>query len=130
MEYNAKNYTEPGGEKTVIGGVLEFKEGAEIRNLPASAKPELPVADADTLGVVKIGANLFVDEDGKLNMTPLGGVNVGEGLYYDEQGRLCCIPNQIAMNVPYPESQEIVDKVVLFNTLLDILVSAGMMEPE
>lgn len=28
MSYNIKNYTEQGGEKTVIGGVLELKEKA------------------------------------------------------------------------------------------------------
>ncbi|TDT71534.1 head fiber protein [Hypnocyclicus thermotrophus] len=40
MSYNAKNYTEQGGEKTVIGGTLEIsgtleiKEGAAISGLP------------------------------------------------------------------------------------------------
>lgn len=40
MSYNAKNYTEQGGEKTVIGGTLEIsgtleiKEGATISGLP------------------------------------------------------------------------------------------------
>ena len=40
MSYNAKNYTEQGGEKTVIGGTLEIsgtlqiKEGASISGLP------------------------------------------------------------------------------------------------
>ena len=34
MSYNTKNYTEQGGEKTVIGGVLEIKEGALITGLP------------------------------------------------------------------------------------------------
>ena len=31
---NAKNYTEQGGEKTVIGGTLEIKEGAELAGFP------------------------------------------------------------------------------------------------
>ena len=35
--YNAKNYTEQGGDKTVIGGELEFKEGARVSGLPSSA---------------------------------------------------------------------------------------------
>ena len=30
MSYNTKNYTEQGGEKTVIGGTLEFKDGAKV----------------------------------------------------------------------------------------------------
>ena len=41
MSYNAKNYTEQGGEKTVIGGEVEIKgklkidEGAEVEGLPS-----------------------------------------------------------------------------------------------
>ena len=34
MSYNVKNYTEPGGETTVIGGTLEIKEGASVTGLP------------------------------------------------------------------------------------------------
>ena len=34
MEYTAKNYTEQGGEKTVIGGALEIQEGASVTGLP------------------------------------------------------------------------------------------------
>ena len=34
MSYSTKNYTEQGGEKTVIGGTLEIKEGAVITGLP------------------------------------------------------------------------------------------------
>jgi len=29
MTYNTKNYTEQGGEKTVIGGTLEIKDEAQ-----------------------------------------------------------------------------------------------------
>ena len=35
MSYNTKNYTEQGGEKTVIGGELEIKEGAQVTGLPS-----------------------------------------------------------------------------------------------
>lgn len=34
MSYNAKNYTEQGGEKTVIGGELVIEEGAKVTGLP------------------------------------------------------------------------------------------------
>lgn len=34
MSYDIKNYTEQGGEKTVIGGVLEIKEEASVTGLP------------------------------------------------------------------------------------------------
>ena len=30
MDYNTKNYTEQGGDKTVIAGTLEIKEGATV----------------------------------------------------------------------------------------------------
>lgn len=36
MSYNTKNYTEQGGDTTVIGGTLEIKEGARVKGLPAS----------------------------------------------------------------------------------------------
>lgn len=36
MSYNAKNYTEQGGDKTVIGGTLEIKEGATVIGLDSS----------------------------------------------------------------------------------------------
>ena len=35
--YNAKNYTEQGGEVTHIGGVLEFGEGASLSGFPGAA---------------------------------------------------------------------------------------------
>lgn len=36
MSYNTKNYTEQGGEKTVIGGTMEIKQGASVTGLPAA----------------------------------------------------------------------------------------------
>ncbi len=33
MSYNTKNYTEQGGEKTVIGGTLEIKDEATVVGL-------------------------------------------------------------------------------------------------
>lgn len=39
MSYNTKNYTEQGGEKTVIGGTLEIKEGASVTELPSTFTP-------------------------------------------------------------------------------------------
>ena len=35
--YNSKNYTEQGGERTVIGGALVFEEGAAIEGFPGAA---------------------------------------------------------------------------------------------
>lgn len=37
MSYNAKNYTEQGGAKTVIGGTLEIADGATVTGLTSLA---------------------------------------------------------------------------------------------
>lgn len=44
MSYNTKNYTEQGGEKTVIGGTLEIKDGAQINGLPVCANQSASTA--------------------------------------------------------------------------------------
>lgn len=36
MSYNTKNYTEQGGDKTVIGGTLEVLPGATVTGLPVA----------------------------------------------------------------------------------------------
>lgn len=51
MSYNTKNYTEQGGEKTVIGGVLEIKEGASITGLPVLENQAASIA-TDVAGLV------------------------------------------------------------------------------
>lgn len=33
---NVKNYTEQGGERTVIGGTLEIAEGGQVLGLPSA----------------------------------------------------------------------------------------------
>ena len=57
MSYNAKNYTEQGGEKTVIGGTLEIKEGASVTGLTSTAAP----ASETALGGVKATAKSVGD---------------------------------------------------------------------
>lgn len=37
-DYNAKNYTEQGGETTVIGGTLAFGPEAKIENFPGATE--------------------------------------------------------------------------------------------
>ena len=51
MSYNAKNYTEQGGEKTVIGGVLEIKEGASVTGIPIAENQADSIA-TDVAGLV------------------------------------------------------------------------------
>lgn len=40
MSYSGKNYAEQGGDKWVIGGTLEIKEGATVTGLPAAEVPQ------------------------------------------------------------------------------------------
>ena len=51
MSYNTKNYTEQGGEKTVIGGVLEIKGGASVTGLPV-AENQADSTATDVAGLV------------------------------------------------------------------------------
>lgn len=46
MSYNAKNYTEQGGERTVIGGTLEIEEDGQIIGLPSCFTPTVFQADS------------------------------------------------------------------------------------
>lgn len=62
MSYNTKNYTEQNGEKTVIGGTLEIKNGATIEvkdgaNVVGLSDPSaiMPATD-ESLGGVKASA--------------------------------------------------------------------------
>lgn len=64
--YNAKNYTEQGGEVTHIGGTLAIEDGATVTGL--SANP-LTAATASTLGGVKVGDTLAISS-GVLNVKP------------------------------------------------------------
>lgn len=70
MSYNTKNFTEQGGEKTVIGGTLEIKEGAVVTGLPildnqaesAAATVEDLVADFNALLTKLKTAGLMISD--------------------------------------------------------------------
>lgn len=49
--YNAKNYTEQGGEVTHIGGVLEFGDGASILGFPGAENQS--ESEATTVAALK-----------------------------------------------------------------------------
>lgn len=74
MSYNAKNYTEQGGEVTHIGGKLIIEDGAEVEGFDGGGGGSytLPTASAETLGGVKAKVKdsetveVAVDESGKL----------------------------------------------------------------
>ncbi|WP_418791763.1 head fiber protein [Phosphitispora sp. TUW77] len=51
MSYSTKNYTEQGGDKTVIGGTLEIKQGASVTGLPI-AENQADSTATDVAGLV------------------------------------------------------------------------------
>ncbi len=121
MSYNTKNYTEQGGEKTVIGGTLEIKEGASVTGL--SADPLL-VATEETLGGVKAAAadegdtvEIKIGEDGKLYAPtyPTDATESVSGLVKKAANQADSIAEDTATLVTY------------FNALLAKLKAAGLM---
>ncbi len=73
MSYNTKNYTEQGGNKTVIGGILEIKEGASVTGLPSANNQA--TSTATTLAGVKDDFNALLL---KLKDAGLMAPDVGE----------------------------------------------------
>ncbi|WP_067839161.1 head fiber protein [Amphibacillus sediminis] len=121
MSYNTKNYTEQGGEKTVIGGTLEIKEGASVTGL--SANPLL-VATEETLGGVKAAAadegdtvEIKIGEDGKLYAPtyPTDATESVSGLV------------KMAANQADSIAEDTATLVTDFNALLARLKAAGLM---
>lgn len=60
MSYNAKNYTEQGGEKTVIGGELVIEEGAKATGLPVLENQ--PASTADTVEALVTDFNALLSK--------------------------------------------------------------------
>ena len=69
MSYNAKNYTEQGGDKTVIGGTLEIKEGATLIGFP-----EAPQAAAQADSTATDVAGLVTDFNSLLAKLRAAGI--------------------------------------------------------
>ena len=89
-EYNAKNYTEQGGEVTHIGGKLVIDDGADISALIAA------ISDAGKMSVCDKPENLYgkqlsdlVDEDVKIL---IGGVVTGHIKYVEDYSE--AFPNE------------------------------------
>lgn len=134
MSYNAKNYTEQGGETTHIGGKLEFGESAEVSGFP------LEKASASKLGGVKVGTGLEATSAGVLSVKPatdaaLGGVKVGDGLQATSAGVLSVKAAsadalggvKLAANQAASTAVDIAGVVADLNTLIASLKTAGVM---
>jgi hypothetical protein len=151
-EYNSKNYTEQGGEKTVIGGTLEFKQGAVVTGLDgvtvlAAAGAELGGVKAAAKGVgdtvvAKIGpdAKLYVPTYPVLAAagTALGGIKAdaaGEDDTVEVKigaGDKLFVPASSGFSIMALQSDsvavDVAGVVADLNTLLSALKIAGLME--
>ncbi len=74
MTYNTKNYTEQGGEKTVIGGTLEIKEGATVTGLPSSSPTEIPVLENQAESTAEDIETLVLDFNSLLSKLKAAGL--------------------------------------------------------
>jgi len=61
VSYNTKNYTEQGGEKTVIGGTLEIKEGATVVGLSSTPPSEISILENQALSTAGDIETLVID---------------------------------------------------------------------
>lgn len=109
MSYNAKNYTEQGGDVTHFGGTVVFEEGATVTGL--SANP-LTAATADTLGGIKVGSNLQI----------ASGVLTAKDATADAKGVVKMAANQAAST-----ATTVANVKEDLNTLLAALKTAGIM---
>ena len=115
MSYNTKNYTEQGGEKTVIGGSLEIKEGATVTGLPT---PTITMATDSTLGGIKAAEKTETDTvPVKIDETGL--------LFVPAYPSIPEIP--VMANQANSEATEIAALVSDFNALLLKLKTSGLM---
>ena len=60
MCYNTKNYTEQGGDKTVIGGTLEIEETANLTGFPKATNQAS--STASTIADLKTDFNSLLDK--------------------------------------------------------------------
>ena len=130
MGYNAKNYTEPGGERTVIGGTMEFTDDAQVVNMP---EVELPVATKNSFGLIKVGGGVGIHEGVlyglALGGTELGGVEMGRGLYIDPQYlTLNCIITGRMVNIPKITEATLENLIASINLLIQEMVGVGLMK--
>lgn len=59
--YNTPNYTEQGGEKTVIGGVIDITGTLKLDGDEVTTVPTFPLSTATTVSGIKTDFNLLLN---------------------------------------------------------------------
>ena len=130
------NYKEQGGDKTVIGGTLEFKDGARIINRPQGMGGGIAPATSAKAGGVKKGFNVTIDENGVLSMDYAWGVNPGRGIswfsHFGSEGyEAAPIARLQPIEVADIESLRNIETLTgTFNSLISALINSHMMSTE
>lgn len=121
MSYNTKNYMEQGGEKLVIGGTLEVKDGATVTGITGVTA----TANSTTLGGIKAAAKGAGDTvEVKIDATtaklyvPAYATNATTSA----AGLVKQAANVVKAAGDAPTKAE-------FDALIDALVEAGIMAP-
>lgn len=120
MSYNTKNYTEQGGEKTVVGGTLEIKAEATVTGLAANP---LLAATESAFGGIKAGAKEETD-------TVPAKIGADGNLYVPTYPVVPEVP--VAEYMADSTAEDLPTLLADFNALLAKLKTAGLMatEPE
>jgi len=121
MSYNTKNYTEQGGEKTVIGGVLEIKEGASVTGLPSASNQA--ASTATTVAGLKDDFNALLL---KLKDT---GVMKPDTWNVSVTNATASLSEDMTVNQSKVESITIVNNVITVTVPVDELVSYASSNP-
>ena len=121
MSYNTKNYTEQGGEKTVIGGTLEIKEGASVTGLPSAINQA--ASTASNVAEVKddLNALLIKIKDAGLMIPDAWNVSVAKAP--------TSLSEDMTANQSKVESIAIEDNVITLTVPVDELLAYASSNP-
>mgnify|MGYP000203759207 CR=1 FL=1 len=121
MSYNTKNYTEQGGEKTVIGGTLEIKEGASVTGLPSAINQA--ASTASNVAEVKddLNALLIKIKDAGLMIPDTWNVSVAKAP--------TSLSEDMTANQSKVESIAIEDNVITLTVPVDELLAYASSNP-
>ena len=121
MSYNTKNYTEQGGEKTVIGGTLEIKEGASVTGFPSAINQAASTA-TNVAGVKDdLNALLIKLKDAGLMAPDTWNVSVGKAP--------SSLSEDMTANQSKVESVSIEDNVITVTVSVDELLAFASSNP-
>lgn len=135
MAFNCKNYETDGGNKWVVGGTLKIEEGATLEGMASATTAP---ATSETLGLVKVGANVDVSAQGAISVKTASGANkgvvqIGDGLAIangvvslDAPDAGADVKGVVLQGVAVADAEGEAPTAAEFKALLDSLRDAGI----